>query len=288
MFRWPVDRWLFFALRVLAAVVSSVVLLLFAFLIREAWPAFAAIGPGRLLSDAAWHPAPAAEDGLFNLLPMLWGSLAVTVGAWLVAAPLGTLSAIWCHFAAPPWLARGFRAVVELLGGIPSVVYGLWGLVVLVPLIARFEPPGPSLLAGTLVLALMILPTIALTADAALASVPQEHLQAAAALGLSRWGTLCCAVLPAAWPGFGVGWLLAYGRAIGETMAILMVCGNVVQTPHGFFAPIRTLTANIALEMAYALGDHRAALFASGLVLLLAVVILVALAHASRWGRADV
>jgi phosphate transport system permease protein len=198
----------------------------------------------------------------------------------LLATPLGILSAVFCHYYAPPMVARPYRRLIELLAGIPSVVYGFWGLVVLVPLIGEIHPPGPSLFAGILILAIMIFPTIALMADASLANVPQHYLRGAAALGLPRWATIQGIVLPTAKSGLFTGVILETGRAIGETMAILMVCGNVVQTPSSIFDPIRTLTANIALEMAYALGDHRAALFVSGLVLM---AMIVALAITAEW-----
>lgn len=209
------------------------------------------------------------------------------VGAVLLAAPVGILSAVFCQFYAPEPVAAAYRRLMELLAGIPSVVYGLWGLVVLVPLIARLEPPGPSLLAGILVLSLMILPTQALMADAALAAVPSSYLQGAAALGLSRWATVRGVVFPAARSALLAGAILQSGRAVGETMVVLMVTGNVVQAPSSLFHPVRTLTANIALEMAYALGDHRSALFVNGLLLLAMVVALVAAADLLRRRRYD-
>src|SRR5262249_56566855 len=135
-------------------------------------------------------------------------------------------------------LGRGW---IGLWGGIASLVYGFWGLVVLVPLIGKIQPPGPSLLAGIAILTIMILPTIALMADASLANIPRQYLHAAAALGLSRWTTVRGVVFPAAKSGLFTGVILETGRAIGETMAILMVCGNVVQTPKSLFDPIRTL-----------------------------------------------
>jgi phosphate transport system permease protein len=164
--------------------------------------------------------------------------------------------------------------LVELLAGIPSVVYGFWGLTTLVPLINQLHPPGASLLAGILILALMILPTIALTTHAALLTVPGEYLRGAAALGMSRWGMIRGVALSTAKTGIVAGIMLAAGRAIGETMAVLMVAGNVVQHATSVFDPVRTLTANIALEMAYAMNDHRAALFVSGLTLMLLVITL--------------
>ena len=157
------------------------------------------------------------------------------------------------------------------------MVFGLWGLVVLVPLIARVGPPGQSVLAGVLVLAVMILPTIALVADAALGAVPEDTLRGGAAAGLSRWALVRSLALPSARAGIATGILLGTGRALGETMAVLMVTGNVVQVPGSLLAPVRTLTANIALEMAYATDAHRSALFVSGLALALVTIALVAL-----------
>jgi phosphate transport system permease protein len=141
------------------------------------------------------------------------------------------------------------------------VVYGFWGLLAIVPAINRVHPPGTSLLAGGLVLGLMILPLCALSTDAGLARVPQSYLRAAAALGLSRFGTLTRILLPEAWPAIVAGCVLQLGRTLGETMAVIMVCGNVAEVPDSLFAPVRTLTANIALEMAYASGWHQRALF---------------------------
>jgi len=264
-----------------------IVLLIVAFLLIESAPALWRVGAARFFTDASWHPNPVSSRGTFNMLPMIWGTLLAAAGGFILAAPLGILCGVFCRFYASRTLAHVFRRLIELLAGIPSVVYGLWGLVVLVPLIRRLAPPGPSLLAGALILAIMILPTVALTAEAALTAVSHEHLRAAAALGLSRAATVRSVALPAAWPGILTGLLLAIGRAVGETMAILMVCGNVVQTPDSLFAPVRTLTANIALEMAYAMDDHRSALFVSGLMLTAIIVALVALAARFSPERAD-
>jgi phosphate transport system permease protein len=276
LFRWSTDDLLCWLLRGFAAVAGTIVILIVVFLIIEALPVLRHVGLLRFFTDPSWHPA----DGFYNLTPMLWGTLFAMAGSVLIATPLGILSAVFCHYYAPLALARLYRRLIELLAGIPSVVYGFWGLVVLVPLIGEIHPPGPSLLAGTLILTIMILPTIALIADASLANVPQQYLRGAAALGLPRWATIRGVVFPAAKSGLFTGVILETGRAIGETMAILMVCGNVVQTPSSIFDPIRTLTANIALEMAYALGDHRAALFVSGLVLM---AMIVALAISAEW-----
>lgn len=262
------DRLLFGALRASAAVSGAVVLLIGGFLVLEALPALREIGFARFFRDASWHPS----SGLYNLSPMIAGTLFAMTGAVLLATPLGILSAIFGRFYAPPRMATSYRSLVELLAGIPSVVYGLWGLMVLVPAL------GASLLAGILVLAVMIFPTIALSADAALAAVPRELRLGAAALGLSRWAAIRHVVLPAARSGLFTGAILGTGRALGETLAVLMVCGNVVRMPESLFDPVRTLTANIALEMAYALGGHRSALFVGGLLLLGMIVLLVAAA----------
>ncbi|MGH8543541.1 MAG: phosphate ABC transporter permease subunit PstC [Gammaproteobacteria bacterium] len=263
------------ALRAAAFVCGAFVVLMVLFVLRESWPALREIGLSRFFTDESWHPQGGAAVGTFGLVPMITASLALTAGAMALAAPLGLLCALFCSDYAPLGLATAFRRLMEVLAGIPSVVYGFWGLVVLVPLINRWQPPGASLLAGILVLALMILPTMALLAQTAIATVPADYRRGAAALGLTRVGTLWGVVLPAARSGLYTAALLAVGRAIGETMAVLMVCGNVVRSPSSLFAPVRALTANIALEMAYALDDHRSALFVSGLMLAGVVVALV-------------
>lgn len=269
------DTFLLWTLRGLALVTGCIVVLITAFLLLEAVPVLQKLGWLRFVRDPSWHPV----QGFYNLMPMLWGTFFVTVGAVIVAAPLGIGSAIFCQYYAPPLIAALYRRLIELLAGIPSVVYGFWGLVVLVPLIGKIQAPGASLLAGIIILALMILPTIALTADASFAEVPPEYLLGATALGISRWATIRSVACPAAKSGLFTGLILGTGRAMGETMAVLMVCGNVVQTPSSLFAPVRTLTANIALEMAYATGDHRSALFVSGLMLMVAIAILVLIAE---------
>ncbi len=270
---------LIWGLRACAAVAGSVVLLIVLFLVTESLPVLGHMGWSRFLTDASWHPAGDAAEGTFNLTPIVVGTLATTAGSVMIVVPLGLISAVFCCYYAPPVLARCYRRLIELLAGIPSVVYGFWGLVVLVPLVRRFEPPGPSLLAGVLILTVMILPTIALTAEAAMMNVPRAYLHGAAALGLSKRATLWGVVIPAAKSGVLTGVILGIGRAIGETMAILMVCGNIVQVPTSVFDPVRTLTANIALEMAYAMGDHRSALFVSGLVLMGLIMVLVIVAE---------
>lgn len=274
MFRRHADRWLAPTLGLLAAGAALILLLVLTFLVREAWPVLSGGGWLRFFNDGSWYPL----EGLFGLAPMLWATLAAALGAILLAAPIGLAGAIFTQFFAPPQVAKLYRIMLALLAGIPSVVYGLWGLTVLVPLIARWQPPGASLLAAILILALMIVPTVALTSLAALKAVPRSLLHGAAALGLTRKGTVLGVAVPAARIGILSGILLAIARALGETMAVLMVAGNVVQNPTGLFEPVRVLTANIALEMAYATDDHRAGLFASGLLLTLLVLVLAGFA----------
>ncbi len=268
------DRWLQWCLRATAWVVGGILLFLLLFLLREAWPVLRDVGLMPLFDDPSWHPT----EGRYNLLPMLAGTLYAAVGALLIAAPLGWACAAYAVYFAPRRLAAWLQKLIALAAGIPSVVYGLWGLVVLVPLIAAYQPPGASLIAAVLVLAVMILPTIILLTESALRSVPRELLHGAAALGLGQWGSLRRVVVPAARSGLLAAMVLAAARALGETMAVLMVAGNVVQFPATVWDPIRTLSANIALEMAYAMDHHRAALFASGLVLALLVIALMLMA----------
>lgn len=255
---WRGDTLLVWIVRGAAAVAAGIVVLVLGFLLLEAAPALGQIGFVRFLRDGAWHP----RSGQFGMVAMVVATLLVALGAVLLAAPVGLGSALFARFCAPPLVGTAYRRLIELLAGIPSVVYGFWGLVVLVPMITH------SLLAAVLILAVMILPTIALIAEASVAGVPADYVRSAAALGLTRWGVLRRVVVPTARCGLMTAVILALGRAIGETMAVLMVCGNVVQVPRTLLDPVRTLTANIALEMAYAADLHRATLFVGGLLLM--------------------
>ncbi len=273
------DRRLNSVLVMLSGGTALLLMLIVLFLLNESWP-FLANGWGgglwpNFFHTQGWYPL----EGQFGMRPMILASLAVTLGAIVVALPVGLACAIFLEFYARASVAQGFRLLIHLLAGMPSVVFGLWGLTRLVPLIAGWQPPGASLLAAILVLSLMILPTIALTSASALSSVPRELIAGSMALGMRRKTQILNIVLPAARPGIASGALLATARALGETMAVLMVAGNVVQDPSGLFEPVRVLTANIALEMAYAMGNHRASLFASGLLLTLLVWLLSWFAH---------
>lgn len=264
LFPQRIDWILVWVLRSIAMLVGTIVILITVFLIWEAWPLLRSTGWLRFLSDRAWQPS----ENLYQMTPMVMGTFAVVMGALVLAVPLGVLSGLWCHYYAPRPIADFYRHLLKLLAGIPGVVYGFWGLVVLVPTLNRLHPPGSSLLAGILLLALLILPTITLTFDANLSEVRRTYWQDTAALGISQWGSIWGVVVPSARVGLFTGILLATGRALGETIIVLMVCGNISQIPTSLFDPIRTLPANIALEMAFAVGDHRAALFVSGLLLM--------------------
>ncbi|SOD19571.1 phosphate ABC transporter permease subunit PstC [Nitrosomonas ureae] len=264
------DKLLIGILRVGAMLAALVVLLILIFLLHESWPVLSSLPITRFINDVSWHPL----ENTYNLMPMLAGTVWTSSGALLLAIPLSLASALFIVFYAPLHLATAYKRLIELLSGIPSVVFGFWGLTTLVPLINQWNPPGASLLAGILVLTMMILPTVTLTAYTALAAVPDELLRNAAALGLSRWGMIKGVALPAAKTGITTGIILAAARALGETMAVLMVAGNVVQYPETLFDPVRTLAANIALETAYAMGDHRAVLFVSELLLMLLIMVL--------------
>jgi len=257
-----------------ALVVSAVILTV----VSGAWPALKELGPKRFLFDTGWHPA----EGLYGMAPIIVGSLAVVSGAILIATPFGILSALFLNFYAPRIVGNLYRSALELLGGIPSVVFGLWGMTTVVPLLRRIHSPGSGLLAGSLVLSLMIIPTFASLADAAVRAVPSSLYASSLALGLRRWHALWTVVLPSARSGLAAALVLQTGRAVGETMVVLMVCGNIPLLPKGLFDPIRTLTANVALEMPYALGIHRSALFVSGLVVLMLVVGLMVLVERVR------
>jgi phosphate transport system permease protein len=204
---------------------------------------------------------------------MAAASVASSIGALMIAGPVGVGAAVYCRYYCGPKQSSVLRQLLGLFAGIPSVVFGFWGLTTLVPLIGEWNPPGASLLAGVLVLAMMIVPTVALTAHAALQAVPPSYLAAGHALGLRHSTLVLQVVLVAARSGILAGIVMALGRALGETMAMLMVSGNIVQVPSSVFDPVRSLAANIALEMAYAIGLHRSALYACGIALIAVVAL---------------
>lgn len=264
-----------------ASVAFAVLGLIVVFVVAESLPAWSNIGLRRLLTDAGWHPT----SGAFGLGPMIAGSVAISVAAVVVSSPIGLGTVLFAHFYGPRWLADGLREVAQVLAGIPSVVFGLWGLMVVVPALARYRPPGMGVAAAAIVLSLMILPTAVVLLDAAVRELPESVRWAAAAAGMGRRRAIWYIVLPALGPRLALAVTLQAARAFGETIAVLMVCGNVVQWPTSPFVPVRTLTTTIALEMPYAMHTHRAALFACGAMLLAVVGGLLALSGAV--GRSD-
>jgi phosphate transport system permease protein len=251
--------------------VSSIVIvgLIFLFLIREGTPAFLDI-PLRQLFGSRWYPI----EGIFGLWPLIVGSLVVTVGAVIIAVPLGLTTAIYLGEIAPPWQREILKPLIEMLAGIPSIVLGFLGWVALAPLIQRLgAPTGLTALTGSLILAYMALPTIISISEDALYAVPKEYRDGALAIGATQWQTIWRVVLPAARSGIVIAVMLGIGRAIGETMAVMMVTGNAANLPHLgpdlFVQPIRTMTATIAAEMGEVAQDslHYNVLFGIGIVL---------------------
>jgi len=247
----------------------AIVALIFLFLVREGLPTFLDI-PLRQLFSSRWYPI----EGLYGLWPLLVGSLVVTAGAILIAVPLGLTTAVYLGEIAPPWQREILKPLVEVLGGIPSIVLGFLGWVTLAPLIQRLgAPTGLTALTGSLILAYMALPTIISISEDALYAVPKEYRDGALAIGATQWQTIWRVVLPAARSGLAMAVMLGIGRAIGETMAVMLVTGNAAVVPSlGLdlpLSPVRTMTATIAAEMGeVAQGSlHYSVLFGIGIVL---------------------
>ena len=250
--------------------VSGLALITF-FIFKEGLPIMGKIGLREFIASSHWLPT----QGHFGIFPMIVGSLAVTLLAMAIGVPFGLACATFLSEFCPRRVAFFLKPVVELLAGIPSVVYGFMGVVYLVPLVRdHLGGPGMSVLAAAVILAVMILPTqIGISVDA-LRAVPSSYREGSIALGATEWQTTHGVMLRAARSGIVAAIILGMGRAIGETMAVIMVAGNTLDVPHGILDPVRTLTSNIALEMGYAAGDHRAALFATGVTLFVIIMIL--------------
>lgn len=247
------------------------VLLICVFLFANGIPAMNKIGILSFLSGKAWRP----ESDVYGILPMILGSIYVTAGALVMGVPVGILTAIFMARFCPQWLYRMLKPAINLLAGIPSVVYGFFGLMVIVPTIrAIFGGSGSSMLAASIVLAIMILPTIISVSEAAIRAVPESCYDGALALGACKERSVFFAVVPAAKSGITAGIILGLGRAVGETMAVVMVAGNQTAMPSGILKGIRTLTANIVIEMGYAADLHREALIATGVVLFVFILII--------------
>jgi phosphate transport system permease protein len=233
------------------------------------------IGLKAFLLGDKWIPS----KNLFGIFPMIISSFWVTFGALLVGIPLGVSCAIFLCEWTPPLAAMFLRPAIQLLAAIPSVIYGFWGLVVLVPLVRNYlGGPGLSILAGSLILGFMILPTIISISEDSLRALPPAYKAGGLALGATHWQTIWRVLIPAARSGIVASIILGMGRAIGETMAMIMILGNAVKMPSSFLDSARTLTTNIGIEMGYASGDHRQALFATGVILFFIIMMLNSLA----------
>ncbi len=249
--------------------ILSLLLITF-FIFQQGIPLIAKIGLGNFFSTT-WSPT----KGQFGILSMIIGSLMVTTGALVVGVPFGLACAIFlAEFSSKP-VQNTLKPVLELLAGIPSVVYGFIGIVILVPFIRQnFGGPGFSVLAASIILGIMILPTIVSISYDSLLSVPNTYREGSYAVGATKWQTVTMLLLPAARSGIVAGIILGMGRAIGETMAVIMIAGNALKIPGSILDSVRTLTSTIALELGYAAGDHRAALFACGAFLFLIIIVL--------------
>ena len=264
-----IEKWIFFACALFSIVaVAGIVVFIFV----SAVPAFAETGFFRFVFGTEWDPT----NKVYGILPMIVNSLCVTLGALLFGGILGVFSAIFVVYWCPNKLKKAFEQIIDVFAGIPSVIFGFFGLVVLEPALRVFasDDTGFGLMACWLILMLMTLPTIAGMSKNALRSVPESYFEGAIALGMTKEQAVFTVMLPAAKSGIISGLILGMGRAIGEAMAVIMVAGNASVFPTGLFTNIRTMTTTIAMEMAYASADHRSALIAIGFVLLIFILLL--------------
>ncbi|HEX6291373.1 MAG TPA: phosphate ABC transporter permease subunit PstC [Herpetosiphonaceae bacterium] len=263
----------------LSALVSIASLAIITFFIFQAGlPLIFRVGLSDFLFSSMWNPS--AKTPSFGIGAMILGSVWVTLGAIMVGVPLGLAVAIFSAEIAPPRLAMLIRPVIQLLAGIPSVIYGFIGLTILSPLIrSTFGGPGLSVLTAALILGIMILPSIISISEDALRAVPLAYRDGSLAVGATHWQTIWRVLVPAARSGIVASVILGMGRALGETMAVIMMLGNALQIPRSPLESATTLTSNIGLELAYASGAHREALFATGVVLFMLIMLLNILAN---------
>ncbi len=258
-----------FLLCALLSVIAVIFVCLFIF--KNGVPAIKQIGFGEFVFGKVWKP----KQELFGIFPMILGSIYVTAGAIIIGVPLGVLTAVFLAFYCPKSLYRVMKPVVNLLAGIPSVVYGFFTLVAVVPIIQKLTgTSGKGILTASILLGIMILPTVINTCEASLRSVPPYYFEGSLALGATKEYSIFKAVFPVAKSGIVSGIILGIGRAIGETMAVVMIAGNQAVVPKSITSGVRTLTGNIVLEMAYASGLHRGALIATAVVLFVFILII--------------
>jgi phosphate ABC transporter permease protein PstC len=270
------DRLVRLALLVVAFSAVSVLLVITVFIVGQGTPIMFRYGLKSFLAGTSWYPS----EKLFGLWPMIVGSLYVTAGALVIGVPFGLSCAIVLTEFASKRVRGIIKPIIELLAGIPSVVYGFMGVIILVPFIREtFGGPGLSVLAAAIILGIMILPTIISISVDSLQALPPTYREGSIALGATKWQTVKMVLLPAARSGIIASIILGMGRAIGETMAVIMIAGNAAEVPGSLLAPVRTLTSNIALEMGYASGEHREALFATGVILFVIIMVLNTVAN---------
>ena len=261
-------KWVFMAAAALSILAVALICL---FLFANGVPAMGKIGVFDFLLGQTWKPG----NNIYGIFPMIVGSIYVTVGAIIVGVPLGILCAVFLAWFCPQKLYKIIKPAVELLAGIPSIVYGFFGLVVLVPIMQNlFGGSGKGILTASILLGIMILPTIIGVSESAIRAVPESYYEGALALGATHERSVFFAVLPAAKQGILAGVILGVGRAIGETMAVVMVAGNQPVVPNSIFSGVRTMTANIVMEMGYAADLHREALLATAVVLFVFILII--------------
>ena len=254
----------------------SVLALITVFIFIKGVPIIAKVGIINFVFGMKWAPS----QGYYGIFPMIVGSVSVTLGAAIIGVPIAICCSIFLAEFAPAKLRNIFRPAIQLLAAIPSVVYGFWGVLFVVPMIRKYlGGPGLSILAGSIILGIMILPTIISITEVSLLALPRHYKDGALALGLTQWQTIHSLLLPAAKSGIVAAVILGLGRAIGETMAVIMVLGNAVALPQSVLDPVRTLTTNIGIEMGYASGEHQQALFATGIVLFVIIMTLNATAQ---------
>jgi len=261
----------------LLVALSSVLILglITIFIFEQGLPLILKVGYRTFLLGERWVPS----QGSYGIFPMIVSSFWVTFGALALSIPLGLACTVFLKEWSPPSAGLFLRPAIHLLAAIPSVIYGFWGLVILVPLIRNhLGGPGLSILSGSVILGFMILPTIISISEDSLRALPPTYKEGALALGATHWQTIWRVLIPAARSGIVASIVLGMGRAVGETMAMIMILGNSVKMPTSFLDSARTLTTNIGLEMAYASGDHRQALFATGIVLFVIITLLNSLA----------
>ncbi|HJB27294.1 MAG TPA: phosphate ABC transporter permease subunit PstC [Candidatus Blautia faecavium] len=247
------------------------VFLICIFLFANGIPAIAKIGPLEFLFGTVWRPS----NDVYGILPMIVASIYVTGGAIIIGVPIAIFTSVFMARYCPKKIYRPLKSGIELMAGVPSIVYGFFGLVVLVPFIrTTFGGTGTSMLAASLILGIMILPTVIGVTESAIRSVPESYYEGSLALGATKERSIFCVIIPAAKSGILAGVVLGIGRAIGETMAVVMVAGNQPRMPKGILEGLRTMTANIVTEMGYATGLHREALIATGVVLFVFILII--------------